>query len=188
LFDYVCGDIGAPTLGGGQSLGDGDVLTVSGGGVGIGATTDAFHYVWTPSSGSTVSALVSLAPNSPGGTKAGVMVRRDSAPSSPYYLAALVPGSVVGTVQIVVDVRATAGATTQRLTTTVAVPLAAIGLRIVQTGDTFSASYEPLGGTVWLPLPGSTIVEPLAASSTRGLVISGGDDATRGQAQFTILK
>jgi len=184
----VCGDIGAPALAGSQSLGAGDTLTVSGGGAGIGTTMDAFHYVWMPSTGSTVSARVTLATGSPGGTKAGVMMRQDSSPSSPYYLAAVVPGGVAETMRIVVEARTRDGAMAQRLTTTVALPIAAVGLRVQQAGAVLSAYYEPLDGTAWTPLPGSTVVLSLAPSSIRGLVISGGDDATRAQAQFTVLK
>ncbi|HWP41111.1 MAG TPA: Ig-like domain-containing protein, partial [Tepidisphaeraceae bacterium] len=144
-------DIGNPGSAG--SAGEtGGLWEVIGGGAGIAAGSDQFHYAYRTLDGDgTITAQVLSVPNaSPANNnaKAGVMIRAALTNNAANAFVALTPGSVNGAI---FQTRTTTGATTStagQATTGVWPPY---WLRLTRTGNTFTAYVSP-DGIQWTQL------------------------------------
>ena len=153
---WTAADIGNPGSDGyaGYSAAGAGVFTVVGGGTDIGATSDQFHFLSTPVSGdqTAVTRMTSIPVNINGTTtanaKAGLMFRNSSAAN-----AAFVDVTYDHTAGLRFLYRDTAGASVGQVGGSV--PIAApFWLKLVRSGDTFTASYATTGS---LPLAGDWI-------------------------------
>jgi hypothetical protein len=163
---FTCADIGAPTPAGSQSYDpDTGTWTIAGGGADIGGSSDQFHFVSAPLTGSgTVRARVLSQTDSSAQAKAGVMLRASADPASPEYSVVLTPGA-----GIKVQLRSTQGGTTTKL----ANPAGAVPayLEVTRTGSTFTASTSP-DGVDWTVIPGSSATVSLPATLLGGLAVT----------------
>ena len=95
---WTCQDVGNPGGTGNQTLA-GTTWTLNGAGAGIGGLApptsyaDAFHFVYQTLTGNgLISADVTDPKTNPAGSVAGIMMRADTTPGSPYYAVLLNPG------------------------------------------------------------------------------------------------
>jgi outer membrane protein assembly factor BamB len=173
---WSCADVGAASPTGSQTL-SGGTWTIGGGGSDIFGTADAFHYVWQAlaADGSITARVASQTASDPW-AKAGLMMRATTDPGSPYYAIFVTPGNGV-----VVQWRATQGATTAQLSTTGAAP---VYLKIVRVGTSFSADTSA-DGVTWTPVPGSAItLANLSGALLRGFAVTSHNNGTLGTAAF----
>jgi hypothetical protein len=174
---WSCGDIGAATPAGNQTLTSGS-WTIQGGGPDIWGTADAFHFVWQslPGDGSVSTAVTSLSASDPN-AKAGVMIRGSTDPAAPYYAAYVTQGNGV-----VVQIRTgQAVAATQIATLSGTTP---VYLKVTRTGTTFSAATSS-DGVTWTPVSGSSISIPnLGGPVLAGLAVTSHNSALLGAATF----
>jgi hypothetical protein len=174
---WSCGDIGAASPAGNQTLTSGS-WTIQGGGPDIWGTADAYHFVWQPlpGDGSVNSAVTSLSASDPS-AKAGVMIRGSTDPGAPYYAAYVTPGNGV-----VVQIRTgQAVAATQIATLSGTAP---VYLKVTRTGTTFSAATSS-DGVTWTPVSGSSVSMPnLGGSALAGLAVTSHNSGVVGTATF----
>ena len=173
---WTCGDIGAASPAGSQSL-SGGTWTVQGGGADIFGTADAFHFVWQGlAAGGSLTARVVSQSASSSWAKAGLMLRATTDPGSPYYAVFSTPAHGV-----VVQWRATQGGTTGQVSTSGVAP---VYLRVVRTGTSFTAFTSP-DGVTWTPVPGSTFtLANLSGTLLRGLAVTSHSNGKAGTVVF----
>lgn len=169
---WTCGDVGSPALAGSQSVAN-EAWSLTGGGTGLGGNDDSFHYAWQQfmGDGSANASITSLS----GQGEAGVMIRQDTSPGSPYYAAVVNAQN-----QIVVSYRQAqdAGAVSVPLTTTPGVTVTLpLSLRVSRGGDTFTATIltSPDGGTTWQPAVDAALTSatiPMSDTVLGGLVVT----------------
>jgi len=144
---WTCQDIGFPTPSGDQIYSNGTWTVTSGGGD-IWGNYDTFHMISQNLTGdASVSAEVSSQSNSGSWAKAGPMFRVSNDPQAPYYAIFVTPSE-----GIAVQYRSVEGGQTSQVTATGTAP---IYLKVVRTGDSFTAYTSPDGNT-WTAVPNST--------------------------------
>ncbi|MGA3220766.1 MAG: PQQ-binding-like beta-propeller repeat protein [Acidimicrobiales bacterium] len=176
---FTCQDIGSPTPAGSETVTSGN-WTVSAGGTGVTGTTDSFRLMSEPTDGATqVSAHVTVAPTGTGG-QAGLMIRQNNNPGSPYYAVLAEPGDALS-----VQYRTTFdGPTTVDTTTTdTGLPLY---LMIQRVGDTLQAATSENGSSYTL-VPGSNTAVAMPPVNLAGLAVSSGTNGTAATASFSAL-
>ncbi|HKT37616.1 MAG TPA: PQQ-binding-like beta-propeller repeat protein, partial [Ktedonobacterales bacterium] len=175
---FSCGDIGAATPTGSQTLSNG-TWTIQGGGGDIWGTADSFHYVWqTLAADGSVSAQVTSQSNTDGWAKAGVMLRASNAANAPYYAIYLTPSN-----GLAVQYRATAGGSAGQAVqvTTTTAPLY---LKVTRIGTTFTAYTSP-DGVTWTLVEGSTVtLSNLSGSALAGLAVTSHNSSALSTAVF----
>ena len=173
---WICQDVGAPSPPGAESGPGG--WTVTAGGAGITANSDAFRLLTQPATGDTqVGARVSALQTATAGSQAGLMLRQTADPGSPYY-AALLTGA-----GLKVQSRAAfGGATTVAATVTSAVT--PLYLQLQRVGDQFQAATSP-DGVVYTLVPGSTVTLPLPRVILAGIAVSSDLNGTPATATLT---
>jgi hypothetical protein len=154
----------------------GGVFTLTGSGADIGGLADELHYVCRPANGDCdLRACVATLQNTHAAAKAGVMIRESTNANSPHALMAVTPASGAEFVRRA----ATGGPTTA---TTVAGTMAPQWVRLVRSGNTFTA-YRSANGTAWTLVGADTIL--MATNVYVGLAVSSHADGTLCAAQFS---
>jgi hypothetical protein len=170
-------DIGAPALVG-QSGGALSNFTLAGNGTGIGISADQFHLASTAAIGDvTISARIVGAGNASSNARAGVMFRTDTSANSPFALV-----SQLSNGKIVFSYRTTAGGATQATSPTGTFGTAKY-VRLIRTGDTFTAAYSA-DGTNWADLAAPVTIT-MPATIRAGLAASAGTTAELAKASIT---
>ena len=164
---WVDYDVGTPTTAGSATYSSG-TFTIKGAG-GIGSTADSFHYVYQSlaGDGSIVSRVSSLSGTS--SAQVGVMVRETLAQGSTYALVYFRPN------QAFLSYRTTTGAVNSTQTTSFSSAAAPYWVRLIRTGNSFTA-YLSTNGTSWTQAGTSTTIT-MASSVYIGMAISGGTGA-----------
>lgn len=151
---WKCSDLGAVGANGnvieGASTVSNSVFVVRGGGSGLDATNDGFHFLFQPCMNkvqATVRLLGQTATNVSAG--AGLMIREDSSSAARYVLMAVTPANGV------VLLARTSSASGARVNASTRLP-APIWLRLARNGDVFTGFTSPDNNT-WTPLNSLTI-------------------------------
>jgi hypothetical protein len=157
-------DIGTPPIPGSDARA-GSVWTVAGSGRDIGGTSDQFHYVWQPlAANGEIDARVLTQTNTNSRARAGVMLRQNVDPASPFYAAVVTPGAGVW----VIDRASYGGSVVTLATVSGTVPAY---LRIDRSGGAMAASTSPDGST-WTPIPGSSTTFGVGGALLAGLAVT----------------
>jgi outer membrane protein assembly factor BamB len=169
--NWACQDVGTPTPAGSETVSNG-TWTVKAGGAGIAGTSDQFRLMTQNVSGDTqVVARVASQQTTAAAAQAGLLVRQNNTPGSPYYGVFLTKGKGV-----IVQYRTAWGGTTTtdvQLTTATA-PLY---LEIQRVGDNFQAATSPDGVTYTL-VPGGTASVVMPNAVLAGLATSSATSGT----------
>jgi outer membrane protein assembly factor BamB len=164
---WSCQDIGAPAPAGSETSAN-NAWKVTAGGAGVAGTADQFRFTAQTVSGDTQIAAQVAAQQSPDGSnpQAGLMVRQDSSPGSPYYALFSTGAGVV------VQYRAAFGGGTTTITqqTRPGLPLY---LEVQRIGDLFQAATSPDGVTYTL-VPNTTTTLMMPNAALVGLASSSG--------------
>ncbi len=161
-------------------LADG-VWTVTGGGKDIWHTADQFHYVWQAFGWyGSISAQVLTQQRTNGWAEAGVMIRQDAIPSSPYYYVALTPDH-----GIVVHYRSAVGVDARKAGPHVA-PRAYVFLCAVRLGNAYSA-FTSTDGVAWVLVPHSTVRIDMEGAGLAGLAVTSHETRTTSTATFAAV-
>lgn len=159
-------DIGGPGQAGGASFGGG-TWTVSGGGADIWGTSDAFNYAYAAVSGDcSIVARVTSVQNTNAWAKAGVMIREALDASSTHALVAVTPGNGVAFQRRI----NTGGSSSDTHLPGLVAPY---WVRLVRSGNTFTAMCSPNGGT-WTTIGSASI--NMASAAYIGLAVTAHDD------------
>ncbi|WP_174240681.1 chitobiase/beta-hexosaminidase C-terminal domain-containing protein, partial [Granulicella sp. S156] len=156
-------DIGAPGALGSASY-SGTAFTVSGAGADIYGTADQFHYVYQPTTSTsvTITARVDSQTNTNSWAKAGVMIRETTAAGATYAGIYVTPGKGVSfQYRTATSASATNGPETTGL-------VAPYWVQLVRSGSIFTAYTSPDGST-WTELGSATIT--MATDATQGLAV-----------------
>ncbi len=173
---WTCGDIGAASPAGSQSL-SGGTWTILGGGADIFGTADAFHFAWQSLAGDgSLSTRVASLSSPSTWAKAGPMLRATTDPGSAYYAAFATPGN-----GLAVQWRAASGGSTGQVTVAGVAP---VYLRVTRTGTTFTAATSP-DGVTWTTVPGATkTLAGLTGPLLRGLAVTSHSNGKAGTVVF----
>ena len=176
----TCQDIGTPAPAGSESV-TGGTWSVSAGGGGAGGTSDSFRLMSQPSAGDVqIDAQVTAqAGGSATGAQAGIMLRQNNDPGSPYYAAFVTPQGLT------VQYRAQFGGATT-IANSVPRPSLPVYLQIQRQGDVLQAATSA-GGSTYTAVPGTTATVVMPYASLAGLAVSSGTSGTPGTATFTSL-
>jgi hypothetical protein len=158
-------DIGFPSATGSASYDTpSDTYTVTGGGNGIGGTSDQFNFDSATMTGNgTVAAYLNSLTNSNIFSQAGIMIRGDSTAASPF--AAVLYSPSVG---LEFEWRTASGASAlQNFASGTSAP---VSLKLSRSGNTFTAYYST-NGTTWNQI-GSSENIIMASNTLGGLAVS----------------
>jgi len=166
---WTCQDIGGPNPAGAESVSASSWI-ITAGGAGVGGTTDQFRLIsQTVPGDSQISAQVTALTSGSGG-QAGIMVRQDNTPGSPYYAIFARPNNA-----LVVQYRSRFGGGTTTLNTiTATLPRF---LEIQRTGDLFQVATSA-GGSTYTLVPGTTATVLMPYTVMAGVAISSGTNGT----------
>jgi hypothetical protein len=165
-------DIGTVGVSGGATYANG-TFTVTGGGLDIWGTADAFQYVSQPLAGdSTVIARVTTLQNTHVNAKAGVMMRGSLTPGAQHVM---LNTATDGSIELIS--RSSAGTAATFITG--AMQARPIWLKLARLGTTVVASVS-YNGQAWSVL-GSTSVAGLTSA---GLVVTSADPSVRNVSTF----
>jgi hypothetical protein len=156
-------DIGSPKIAGSASFANG-IYTVTGQGNDIWNASDQFHYDYTAATGdTTISAQVTSVQNTYSWAKAGVMIRDGTAANAAFADVVVTPGGYVS-----FQFRAKAGGPCSMVTLTG--KHAPQFVKLVRTGNTFSAFYSS-NGTTWTQVGKSQTIA-MGNAVTTGLAVT----------------
>jgi regulation of enolase protein 1 (concanavalin A-like superfamily) len=176
---FTCQDIGSPSPTGSETVSGGN-WTVTAGGGGIGGTTDSFRLASQPASGDVqITSRVTSQSSASAGAQAGLMLRQNSDPGSPYYAVVVNPN---GGLQVLYRTQF-GGATSVHTATRGALPLY---LMIQRVGDRIQAATST-DGTNYTVVAGSSANLYMPGGSLAGLAASSGANGTPGTASFASL-
>jgi hypothetical protein len=185
---WVEADVGSPTPAGSASF-NGTTWTVTGAGLEVYNKTDQFHYVPQLFTGDcTITARVATEQNTNQWAKVGIMFRETLAPDSAYSFLFITPDqSPVGTATaadrgVLFEYRATTGNNADaQQTSAEAALIPPHWLRIVRTGNTFTASRSS-DGTTWNLIGSQSITLP--SQIWVGLAVCSHTDGTLNTSTF----
>jgi autotransporter-associated beta strand protein len=161
----VSSDIGSVGIPGSASFSSG-TYTIQGAGAGVYASTDAFRYVYQPSSGDcSVAVRVQSLTNTSVSAKTGVMIRESLAANARCAGVYVTPSSGIQLIW-----RSTTGSMVSIATKSGLV--APYWVRLNRTGNSFSAYYSSNGST-WTQLSNNKTIS-MAASTSIGTAITSG--------------
>jgi hypothetical protein len=174
-------DVGNPGLPGNASF-DGTTWTVQGSGSDIWSAPDQFQYAYTSISGdATLVARVTSLQNTGYWAKAGVMFRDGTASGAPYVAVVENPN-----LQVEMQWRDTAGADSNWNGAQVGDTVNPKWVRLVRSGNTFSAYYASTSGTPtssdWVLIGSHTLA---MAAPTAGLAVDANTNSALTTATFT---
>ena len=160
-------DIGSVGVTGGANYASG-TFTVSGAGADIWTTADAFNFVDQAVTGDTaVTARVASESGTASYAKAGVMIRESTAAGAIEASVLLTPTNGVA-----MEVRSATGAATVNVAGWTRGPKPAQWVRLVRSGNTFTASYSADGST-WTQIASTNVT--MASSTIVGLAVTSHD-------------
>jgi len=172
-------DIGSSSPAGqGQYDAGSGLWTVSGGGAGIGGTSDQFNYLWENWSGDgNLIAEVTSSQNSGPAARAGVMFRGDDGANTAFAEVVVTPSGVnfewrshnngqVSSVQVT-------GITT------------AVWVMLTRSAGSSFTGYYSVNGTNWTQIGTAQTVSGLSTVVLAGLAVTSGNGATLNTATFT---
>jgi hypothetical protein len=173
--------VGSPGQAGSTTF-DGTTWTVSGGGSGIWSNPDQFRYAYQSVSGdATIIARVTSVQDTNDWAKAGVMFRDGTGSGAPYVAVFENPND-----QVEMQWRDTAGADSSWNGAQVGDTVNVKWLKLVRSGDTFSAYYASTTGTPadadWVLIDNCTVT---MAAPTVGLAVTAEDNTQLAAATFT---
>ena len=174
---WICQDIGNPAPAGTETV-NGQGWQVTAGGAGVAGGTDQFRLTSQYRMGDQqitagVSGLLNMRPTG----QAGLMVRQNDDPGSPYYAVLVQPNNVL---VVQYRIRPGFGPIQLKKLVTGALP---VNLEIQRIGDSFAAATST-DGTHYTLVPGSSIVLPLPTISLFGLATSSGANNTGAAATY----
>jgi hypothetical protein len=166
---WTDGDIGSPAIGGSAVYDTpGDTFTIAGNGSDIFGTADQFNFDSTPMNGDgNAIAYVDALTNTDPWAKAGVMIRNDTSAGSAFAAVVVSPSN-----GIAFEWRAAAGGTTnQEISSPPGGPTPApVGLKLIRSGNTFTA-YYCTDGINWIAVgPGQAAT--IATAALAGLAVT----------------
>ena len=178
---FTCQDIGSPSPAGAETVSIG-TWAVSAGGAGVHGASDSFRLMSEASSGDVqISArLTGQAGGSSTGAEAGIMLRQNNDPGSPYY------GIFVTPQGLTVQYRHTFGGATT-VANSVALSSLPVYLEIQRAGDVLQAATST-DGVTYTMVPGSTATVLMPYGSLAGLAVSSGQSGTAGTAAFDTVR
>jgi hypothetical protein len=167
------------------------VLTVAGGGSGIGGTSDQFRLVSQPVSGDSQTSVRVLSQNGQN-LDAGLIIRQPygtgTRPDSRFYaVVARASDAADGLPQPDVEVWTRTGEATAAWRITKWYPAGKpVSLMVQRTGNLFNAGVS-FDGVNFTLVPGSTMSLDLPTTTLQGLVVDSGSSSTTGSATFSGL-
>jgi hypothetical protein len=174
---WMNADVGKTDLPGTASE-SGSTFALQGNGRDIWGTSDQFHYAYKGMNGDgTVIAQVALQQNTDPWAKGGVMVRSGIGAADPYVGLFLTP-----TNGIALQYRSSVGGSTTNAGS-VAGLAAPVWLKLVRSGNTFTASYSTSGSS-WTQV-GSPVSIGVATNAKAGLAATSHSTLTTGSTNFT---
>jgi outer membrane protein assembly factor BamB/regulation of enolase protein 1 (concanavalin A-like superfamily) len=172
---FTCQDVGGPAPAGSESVASG-TWNISAGGGGLTGTADSFRLMTKPASGSVqISAQVTAQQTVGASSQAGVILRQDNTPGSPFYAVMLKPNN-----QLVVQYRTQFGVAASTVVTTTR-PSLPVYVMIQRNVNKLTAATST-DGTNWTLVPGSDTTMVMPAASSAGLAMSSGTNGTAGTA------
>jgi enterochelin esterase-like enzyme/regulation of enolase protein 1 (concanavalin A-like superfamily) len=151
------------------------VITIQGSGDDIWNAADAFRFVYLPVSGDcTITVRVTSIQNTDSWSKAGLMIRESLNANAANAFIAVTPGNGV-----TFQSRSSTGGNSGNTNTTGLI--APYCLKLVRSGDTFTASHSP-DGVTWTPFESSTI--PMNSSAYIGLAVTSHNNSSLCKAVF----
>jgi hypothetical protein len=174
---FTCQDIGSPSPAGSETVTSGAWSTTVGG-AGIAGTSDSFRLASEPAAGDVqiTARVTGLTGGSSTAAQAGLMVRQDNTPGSPYYGIFLTPTSVVVSYRNVFD----GTTTTANAITRGSLPKL---LEIQRQGDVLTAATST-DGVTYTMLPGVTATVLMPYAALVGLATSSTLQGTAATANF----
>jgi outer membrane protein assembly factor BamB len=171
----TCQDIGSPAPAGSEGVASG-TWTVSAGGTGVGGTSDSFRLMSQPATGDVQIGARLTAQTGGSGTaaQAGIMLRQNNDPGSPYYAVFVTPKGLT------VQYRTTFGRATT-VANSVARGSLPVYLQIQRQGDVLQAATST-DGTTYTTVPGTTATVVMPYASLAGLAVSSGTNGNPAQA------
>lgn len=161
---WLSASIGSPAIPGWVAA-SGGTFSLNAAGVDIYTTADQFEYAYQNLTAfNTITARVASETNTNSWAKAGLMVRATTDAAAAYYGVFVTPGNGV-----VVQWRATAGATTSQVKIAGTAP---VWLRIGFAAGTYTA-YTSADGITWTAVASSAHSLSLGSSFTAGMALSG---------------
>ncbi|MBC7782921.1 MAG: hypothetical protein H7144_03700, partial [Burkholderiales bacterium] len=170
-------DIGAVGTAGANSYTNG-VHTISGAGADIGGSVDAFRFVSTGVSGDSTLVAQVLSQTGSSVAEAGVMIRADNTPGSPF--AAVLRSSGNG---VRFEYRTTAGAASAWVT--VPTPLSQVWVKLTRSGNSVAAYYSTDNAS-WTQI-GTAQTITLPSSALLGLAVSSHNTGATSTATFASI-
>jgi hypothetical protein len=172
---WTCQGIGNPQPAGTESVA-GSTWTITVGGTGVAGTADQFRLISEVVSGDSqvVAQVTALTGGGGNGGQAGIIVRQDNSPGSPYYAIFTEPNNTVA-VQYRLQF---SGGTTTLNTVNATLPRY---LEIQRSGNQFQAAMSS-DGSVYTLIPGAnaTVVMPYVV--LEGVAVSSGTNGAAGSA------
>jgi beta-glucanase (GH16 family) len=179
---FTSADIGSPGVAGSASF-DGVAWTVAGSGGDIFNTSDQFQFASTTITGNvTIVTQINTITNSATFAKAGIMIRDGTAANASYAFTFVNPNNSVAGEGANFEFRNGAGTASQSANS-VAGMTAPLWLKLVRSGNTFSAFYSANGSTWTQNGPAETI--PMGVTVNVGLAVSANTNSALNTATFT---
>jgi len=172
-------DIGSPSpTGSGNYNPSSDTYTVAGGGADIWGTSDQFHFLSQSITGNgTIIARVESVQNTNFAAKGGVMFRNSTAANAAYAFAWVRPNG-----NVVFETRSANGASSS-YSSNVSNTVFPVWVRLVRSGDQFTASYST-NGISWTQV-GTTQTVTMATNAHTGLAVTSHSNGTLNTSVFS---
>ncbi len=184
----TCQDIRSPGVAGSETTANG-TLTVTAAGAAIHGVSDQFRFVSTPVTGDSQSSVKITAQSTQNAQpQAGVMVRQNNDPTSPFYAVLAYPNDLTeGLPQPAIQFwyRTAFGGTALELTKLYPSVLPQY-VMVQRVGNLFSAAAST-DGVHYTLIPGSTIDIDMPATTMQGLSVDSGAANNTGTASFSNL-
>jgi len=185
---FTCQDIHNPGIAGSEQTVNG-VLTVTASGAEIHGTSDQFRFIWMPVTGdSQLSTTIVAQSTQNAQPQAGIMVRQNTDPTSPFYAILAYPNDLTENLpqpDLVIWYRSCFACTAIELTKWYPANLP-VSVMIQRTGDVFNAGIS-FDGTNYQSIAGTTADVEMPATTLQGLAVDSGSSTNTGTASFTNL-
>jgi endoglucanase len=172
-------DIGSPSPAGqGQYSASTGIWTVSGGGTGIGGTSDQFNYLWEDYTGDgNLIAEVTSLQDTNSGAGAGIMFRGDTGAGTAFAGVVVTPGGVN------FEWRSFNNGSVNSVQVAGIVP--PVWVMLTRVGGSGFSGYYSMDGTNWTEIGTAQTVSGLSTEVLAGLAVTSGSSGTLNTATFT---